>query len=258
MSEFVKYNFAGKVALVTGAGAGMGLAAATAYAEAGAAVVLADHDLATAQAAADQLAAAGHQVLALACDVAQEDQVRAMIDQTVAKFGRLDMAFNNAGVMSKMAPTAELETAEWDRVQGINLRAVFFCLKYELLQLLKQGGGGSIVNSASIGSFSPTPGLATYIASKHGVIGLTKTAALEYATKGIRINAVCPGEIDTPMNDHLTGGDDQKQAEMLKKVPLGRLGKPEEIANAVLWLSSPDASYLIGHALVVDGGYLIP
>lgn len=256
MSATVTYNFEGQVALVTGAGMGMGLAAANAYAAAGAAVVLADTHLDTVQKAAAALIAAGHQALAVACDVAQEDQVRAMVAQAVATFGRLDVAFNNAGVMSKQAETAEFSTDEWDRVMGINLRGVAFCMKYELQQMLKQGGG-VIVNSSSIGSVSPTPGLPAYISAKHGVNGLTKTAALEYVKKGIRINAVCPGMIDTPMNDALTAGNQQQMAEMLKQVPIGRLGKPEEIAEAVLWLSSDAASYVIGQEVFVDGGVVM-
>lgn len=251
----VKYDFSGQVALVTGAGSGMGLATAKAFAEAGAAVVLADvHD--GAKPAAEALAAAGHRVLAISCDVADETQVQAMIAQTVATFGRLDLAFNNAGVMQQATPTADMTTADWDRVQGINLRGLWLCLKYELAHM-QQRGSGIIVNCASVGGFVTTAGLGSYIASKHGVIGLTKTAAVEYAPKGIRINAVCPGTIKTPMVDGMAGGDEQKIADMLRLIPLGRVGQPEEIASAVLWLCSPGASYMIGHALPVDGGLLV-
>lgn len=257
MSQSVKYNFEGNVALVTGAGAGMGRAAAQAYAEAGAAVVLADRQLEAAQKVADELAAAGHKVLAIGCDVAVETEVAAMIAKIVATFGQLDIAFNNAGVMQHQAPTADLPTAEWDRIMGVNLRGVWLCMKYELQQMLKQGSG-AIVNSSSIGGLTATAGLPAYITSKHGLIGLTKNAALENVTKGIRVNAVCPGMINTPMNDALIGGDEHKQAEMLKQVPMGRLGQPEEIAQAVLWLSSSAASYVTGQALAVDGGYVLP
>ncbi len=257
MSNSVSYNFKGQVALVTGAGAGMGLAAAKAFAEAGAAVVLADRDPQTAQQAAAALTAVGHNAVAIACDVAVETEVAALLAQTVATFGRLDMAFNNAGIMQHDADTAELPTAEWDRIMGVNLRGVWLCLKYELLQMHQQGSG-SIVNSASIGGLTATADLSAYVTAKHGLIGLTKNAALENVTKGIRVNAVCPGMIDTPMNDALIGGDQQKQAQMLKKVPMGRLGQPEEIAQAVLWLSSPAASYVTGQALAVDGGYVLP
>lgn len=256
MNQVLKYDFAGQVALVTGAGSGMGLATAKAFAEAGAAVVLADVHEETARAAAEELAAAGHQVLAIACDVADEDQVRAMIAQTVATFGRLDMAFNNAGVMGKPVDTADVPAAEWDRIQGINLRGVWLCLKYELQQMESQGSG-VVVNCSSTGGYVATPGISSYIASKHGVIGLTKTAAIEYAPKGIRINAVSPGAIQTPLVDAMMNGEKFKKEDFVQMIPLGRLGKAEEIADAVLWLCSPGASYLIGHALPVDGGMIV-
>lgn len=255
MSQVVTYDFSGQVALVTGASSGMGLSTAKAFAEAGAAVVLADVQLEAVQKVANELTAAGYQVLAIGCDVSEEEQVKAMVEQTVATFGRLDMAYNNAGVMQKSFDTADVPTAEWDRVQGINLRGVWLCMKYELPQMLKQSSG-AIVNCSSVGGYVATPQIASYIAAKHGVIGLTKTAAVEYAPQSIRINAVSPGSIKTPLVDAILGGDAQKLVESLKKIPLGRLGQPEEIAKAVLWLCSPDASYLIGHALPVDGGII--
>jgi NAD(P)-dependent dehydrogenase (short-subunit alcohol dehydrogenase family) len=251
----VKYDFSGQVALVTGAGTGIGLATAKAFAEAGATVVLADVKGGATQPAAD-LAAAGHRVLAISCDVADEDQVRAMVEQTVATFGRLDIAFNNAGVMQQNTPTGDLATAEWDRVQGINLRGVWLSMKHELPQM-EQQGAGIIVNCSSVGGFVVTAGLSSYIASKHGVIGLTKTAAVEYAPKGIRINAVCPGTIQTPMVDDMLNSDGFKLEDFVRLIPQGRLGQPEEIAGAVLWLSSPGASYMCGHALPVDGGLVV-
>ena len=177
-----------------------------------------------------------------------------MIDQTVSTFGRLDAAFNNAGVMQRRVDTADITDDEWDRVMAINLRGVWSCMKYELRQMLRNGGG-AIVNCSSLGGVVGNPGLAAYHAAKHGVIGLTRTAALEYATRGIRINAVCPGSIDTPMAQSLTGGDPTVLAELVKDEPIGRLGQPEEIAAAVLWLCSPGASYVVGHPLLVDGGY---
>jgi len=247
-------SFNGKVALVTGAGSGMGLATAKAFAEAGASVVLADSHEEAVRAAAEQLIADGRKALALRCDVTDDVQVSSMIERTVSTFGRLDAAFNNAGVMQRRVETADISGDEWDRVMAINLRGVWSCMKYELRQMLRQGSG-AIVNCSSIGGVVGNPGRAAYHAAKHGVLGLTQTAALEYAARGIRINAVCPGTIKTPMVQSMTGGDSKVLAEMVKDEPIGRLGEPEEIAAAVLWLSSPGASFVVGHALLVDGGY---
>jgi NAD(P)-dependent dehydrogenase (short-subunit alcohol dehydrogenase family) len=247
-------SFENKVALVTGAGSGIGLATAKAFAEAGASVVLADHHEDSVRAAAEGLAAAGHKALAIRCDVADERQVAAMVEQTVSKFGRLDAAFNNAGVQSPIAETADASVEEFDRVNAINLRGVFSCMKYELLQMREQGSG-AIVNCSSIGGLVGIAGRAMYHASKHGVLGLTKSAALEYASRGIRINAVCPGTIETPMVAAMLASEADAMKDIMKDQPIGRLGRPEEIAAAVLWLCSPGASFVIGHALAVDGGY---
>jgi NAD(P)-dependent dehydrogenase (short-subunit alcohol dehydrogenase family) len=249
-------SFENKVALVTGAGSGMGLAAAQAFAAEGAAVVLADVNEAAARGAAEQLVAAGHKALAVRCDVAEEAQVKAMVDQTVSTFGRLDSAFNNAGVQSSVMEVADASSEEFDRVNGINLRGVWSCMKYELLQM-RQQGSGAIVNNSSIGGLVGLPGRATYHAGKHGVLGLTRSAALEYASRGIRINAVCPGIIDTPMVSGMLVSQPEAMKELMRDQPIGRLGRAEEVAAAVLWLCSPGASFVIGHALVVDGGYTV-
>lgn len=249
-------TFSNKVALVTGAAAGMGLATARAFAEAGAAVVLADYRQDQVNAEAEKLTAAGHKAIALRCDVSDDAQVAALVDSTVAQFGRLDAAFNNAGVMARIAPTADSTREEWERVIGINLRGVWSCMKHELRHMMRQGSG-AIVNNASVGALTGNPGIGSYIASKHGVVGLTRTAALEYIKHGIRVNAVNPGLIDTQIARDVVSGDEQAYAEIAKNVPIGRAGTPEEIASVVLWLCSPGASYVVGHALTVDGGMTI-
>jgi len=249
-------SFENKVALVTGAATGMGLATAQAFAEAGAAVVLADVKEEAVQAEVRKLVAAGHKALALRCDVSDDAQVAAMVDRTVAEFGRLDAAFNNAGVMARIAPTADSTREDWDRVIGINLRGVWSCMKHELRQMERQCSG-AIVNNASVGALTGNPGIASYIASKHGVVGLTRTAALEYIQRGIRVNAVNPGLIDTQIARDVVSGDEQAYVDLAKQVPIGRAGRPEEIASVVLWLCSPGASYVVGHALTVDGGMTV-
>jgi NAD(P)-dependent dehydrogenase (short-subunit alcohol dehydrogenase family) len=250
----MKPSFENKVALVTGAGSGMGLSAAHTFAEEGAAVALVDINESAVQTAAEHMIAAGHKAIAIQCDVTNEAQVKAMVEQTVSAFGRLDMAFNNAGVQSPAVETADSSSQEFDRVNAINLRSVWLCMKYELLQMRKQGNG-AIVNNSSIGGLIGIPGRAIYHATKHGVIGLTKSAALEYASRGIRINAVCPGTIDTPMVAEMISKEPETMKDIIKEQPIGRIGRPEEVAAAVLWLCSPAASFVIGHALAVDGGY---
>jgi NAD(P)-dependent dehydrogenase (short-subunit alcohol dehydrogenase family) len=252
----MRMSFENQVALVTGAGSGIGLATAKGFAEAGASVVLAGHHEESLRAAAKDLIDAGHKALAVRCDVADEHQVAAMVEQTISRFGRLDAAFNNAGVQSPIAETADASGDEFDRVNAINLRGIWSCMKYELIQMRKQGSG-AIVNTSSLGGLVGIAGRGAYHASKHGVLGLTKSAALEYASRGIRINAVCPGIIDTPMVSGMLTSEPEAMKELLKEVPTGRLGRPEEVASAVLWLCSQGASFVIGHALVVDGGYTI-
>jgi NAD(P)-dependent dehydrogenase (short-subunit alcohol dehydrogenase family) len=249
--------FEGQVALVTGAGGGIGLATASAFAEAGAFVIAADRNAALVEAAANQLRSAGRQALAVTCDVTDRGQVRAMIEQAVGTYGRLDAAFNNAGVNYDAAQMTETEDEEFDNVLNINLRGVWNCMKAELRQMMAQGSG-AIVNCSSIGGMRGSKGRAAYSASKFGVIGLTRAAALDYADKGVRINAVCPGIIgNTPMAASVTKNYDPDIIKaFVAAEPIGRLGEPEEIAAAVLWLCSPAASFVLGHAMVVDGGIL--
>jgi NAD(P)-dependent dehydrogenase (short-subunit alcohol dehydrogenase family) len=249
-------SFENQAALVTGAGSGLGLATAKAFAEAGAAVVLADSNEDAVRLAAEELSSRGHKALPVRCDVADDAQVEAMVERAVATFGRLDAAYNNAGVQNVVAEATEATREDFDRVLSINLRGVWSCMKFELRQMLKQGNG-AIVNCSSIGGLVAGPKRGTYQASKHGVLGLTKSAALDYAARGIRINAVCPGIIHTSMLDRMMTTQADALNAMLKEVPIGRLGRPEEIANAVLWLCSTSASFMVGHALVVDGGYTI-
>jgi NAD(P)-dependent dehydrogenase (short-subunit alcohol dehydrogenase family) len=231
-----------------------GLVTARVFAEAGAAVALADLHENAVRAAAEELVSTGHKAIAVRCDVADEAEVKTMVEQTVSTFGSLDAAFNNAGVQSLAVETADASGEEFDRVNAINLRGVWNCMKYELRQMRKQESG-AIVNCSSIGGLIGIAGRAAYHASKHGVLGLTKSAALEYASRGIRINAVCPGAIETPMVAGMLAKEPDTMKDILKEQPIGRLGRPQEIAAAVLWLCSPGASFVIGHPLAVDGGY---
>lgn len=252
MKEF----YQDKVALVTGAGSGMGQATAIAFAQAGAKVVVVDLYDASIQETVESIKALGGEALGIRCDVADEAQVAAMVDQAVVTYGRLDAAYNNAGVQSPIAETADASGEEFDRVMGINLRGIWNCMKYELRQMREQGSG-AIVNCSSLGGLVGIADRGVYHASKHGVLGLTKSAALEYASRNIRINAVCPGIIETPMVADMIENEKEAMDELMKMVPINRLGKAEEIAAAVLWLCSPGASYVVGHALVLDGGYTI-
>jgi len=248
--------FAGKVAFVTGAASGIGRATAVAFASAGATVVVADvseeGNQETARAIEDQ----GGRVLAVRCDVTNGQDVKAALDRSLDTFGRLDIAFNNAGVEQPVGPAAEVSEQEWDRIVDINLRGVFLCMKHEIPLLLQQGGG-AIVNTSSGAGVTAVKGQAAYTAAKHGVVGLTKAAALDYAQANIRINAVCPGIIDTAMMQRFTGDSAEGRQRVIGQEPVGRMGTPEEIAGAVLWLCSDAAAFVVGHALVMDGGQTV-
>lgn len=244
----------GKVAFVTGAASGLGLAAAKAFSQSGAHVVMTDVNQDAVKAAAEGIADTGSQVLALRCDVRDEADVEAAVTATVQAFGRLDAAFNNAGLQFEPAETAEARGDHFDTVIGVNLRGVWACMKHELRQMLRQGNG-TIVNCSSVCGLIGIPGRGDYHASKHGVIGLTRTAAIEYAARGIRINAVCPGTIDTPLVQAILQTDPNAMESILRNQPIGRLGRPEEVAAAVLWLCSSGSSMVVGHALAVDGGW---
>lgn len=249
-------SFQGKVALVTGAALGLGFATAQAFAEAGAATVLVDYNEDKVREAADELSAAGHSVLPITCDVSDPDQVDAMIEQTVSKFGRLDAAFNNAGVNDGAHDILETNNAMFDRIISINLRGVWLCQRAQLRQMVAQGSG-AIVNCSSISGLAGGQGFGSYTAAKHAVSGITKSAALEYITKGVRVNAVAPGMFETPMGGFVTKDwDADVVKDMLRDQPIGRLGKPEEVASVVLFLCSDGASMIVGHTLPVDGGFL--
>jgi NAD(P)-dependent dehydrogenase (short-subunit alcohol dehydrogenase family) len=254
MTSNPTYDFSGQVAFVSGASSGMGLATSHAFAEAGAAVVMADINPQTLKAETETLIAAGHQVLGVECDVSDETSVADAVRAAVDAFGRLDMAFNNAGIQVPPCDAADEPADQFDRVNAINLRGVWACMKHELAQMRAQGSG-AIVNCSSLGGLVGLPGRAAYHASKHGVLGLTSSAALEYAPRGIRINAVCPGTIATPMVTDMIDKGELDTDEAIANQPINRLGQPEEIAAAVLWLCSPGASFVIGVALPVDGGY---
>lgn len=248
-----QYN--GKVALVTGAASGIGRASALAFARLGAKVVVADVDEAGGTATAEQIEATGTDALFVRCNIGQRADVEAMVNLAVQTFGRLDFAHNNAGISGPHAQLADYPEEAWDEVVGVNLKGVWLCLKYELRQMLRQGGG-AIVNTSSTAGVTGSRGVSPYVASKHGIVGLTKAAALEYARSNIRVNAVLPGTIHTPLIEGFTGGDERVLGQFAEGVPVGRLGTPEEVANAVVWLCSDMASLITGAAIAVDGGRL--
>lgn len=252
MSQYIG-NFSGKVAFVTGGGTGIGRATALAFARGGASVAVVGRTREELEESVHLIEQEGGRGVAITCDVGKSDEVRAAVERTVEALGRLDIAFNNAGVEQPTKPLVEVTEDDWNLVLDVNLRGVFLCMKHQVPQMLKQGGG-VIVNTGSGASVMGIAGQAAYCAAKFGLIGLTKAAALDYAKSNIRVNAVCPGYVDTPMMQRFTGGTAEGRQNVLDDVPVRRPASPEEIAATVVWLCSDAAAYVIGHALVIDGG----
>lgn len=244
----------GKVALVTGAAGGIGRAAAEIFAREGAAVVVSDLQEENGQQTVELIKQAGGEASFIRCDVSKATDVERLVAQVVAKYGRLDCAYNNAGVEGEWTRIHECTEANFDFNYNVNLKGVFLCIKYQVTQFLAQNSPGAIVSTTSIAGLVGSKNAGAYVAAKHGVVGLTKTAALEYATKGIRVNAVCPGVVRTPMLERMFETNPKMEAAMLGFEPIGRFGAPTEIGEAAVWLCSDNASFVTGHAMVVDGG----
>ena len=246
----------GKVALVTGAGSGIGRATSLVFAREGAKVIVADLAEGPVQATVDLITAGGGEASGVTADVSNTGDVKRMVSETVSRFGRIDAAFNNAGIHTGVRiPFHEYPEDEWDRVIGVNLKGVWLCIKYEAPVML-ENGGGAIVNTSSVAALVAGQGTSAYTASKHGVAGLTKSAAMDYARQGIRVNSVAPGEIWTPMMDLIITSNNFSKAQKDDEQPIGRMGKPEEIAEVVVWLCTDAASYVTGHVFPIDGGYM--
>jgi NAD(P)-dependent dehydrogenase (short-subunit alcohol dehydrogenase family) len=255
MENQATYNFAQKVAFITGAATGIGRATALAFGRNKAQVVVVDVNADAGAQTAHMVQEAGGRAHFIKCDISSSAEVKTAIQDTVKRFGGLDYAFNNAGVEGEQAFTVDCSEENWDRVINTNLKGVWLCMKYQIPQMLKQGHG-AIVNCSSIAGLIGFPGIPAYVASKHGVIGLTKTAALECAKSNIRVNAVCPGVIETPMIDRFVHGEAQIRKQLVEGEPIGRVGQPAEIAEAALWLCSDGASFITGHSMAVDGGWV--
>ncbi|MGD9682102.1 MAG: SDR family oxidoreductase [Candidatus Obscuribacterales bacterium] len=247
-------KFQNKVVLVTGAASGIGRATALAFAREGARLVLADLDSAQGEATAGQARDLGAEALFVKTDISSGKEVERLVESALETYGRLDCAHNNAGIEGTRMLSADLDEKDFQKIIDINLKGTWLCMKHELKAML-ESGGGSIVNTASVAGCVGLAGLSAYTASKHGIVGLTRAASLEYAKKNIRINAICPGPIKTPMVENVVKAAPQLEAAILALEPVGRLGEPEEVASAVLFLSSEDASFMTGHAMVVDGGW---
>ena len=246
----------GKVAIVTGAAMGMGQATAVLFAEAGAKVVVADFNEEKGAETVAAIEAAGGEAFFVKVDISKSDQVKALVDATVAKYGRLDVAVNNAAITPDNALASEFDEDYWDRLMSIDLKGTALCLKYELQQLIKQGDGGSIINISSVSGFRPQPGNIAYVSAKHAVVGMTKVAALENGAANIRVNSVAPGAIDTPMIRGALEEIGTTEAEFAPQLSLlGRFGQPREVAQASLWLASEQSSYVTGTTIHVDAGY---
>ncbi len=245
-----------RVALVTGGASGIGRAAALALAEAGARVVVSDVSVPGGEETVRRIAEKGGQARFVYADVTEQDQVQALIEVTLQTFDRLNCAVNNAGIGGDLLPTDQREKAMWDRILAVNLTGVWLCMKYEIPPMLEHGHG-AIVNVASAAGLIGFRYASAYAASKHGVVGLTRSAALEYARKGIRINAVCPGFTETPMVAGIGETDPHMLESTVHAIPMRRLGRPDEVAQAIVWLCSEDSSFVTGHALAVDGGTVV-
>jgi len=243
----------GKVVIITGAASGIGRATAQIFAREGARVIIADVNEKGGEETLSMINKQGHQGMFVKTDITVETDIKTLIDRAMNAHGRLDAAYNNAGVEGKQALTADMPPNEFDKIIAANLRGVYLCMRYQILAMLK-GGGGAIVNTASAAGLIGIPGMSAYCASKHGVIGLTKAAALEYAKSGIRVNCVCPGAIDTPMLSRVTQTDPAVLGQLIASEPIGRMGRPSEIGEAAVWLCSDHASFVTGHAMAVDGG----